>query len=47
MIVVGAEMRCEHVKDLTGLLNGLVKEAKHLGGLLGPMFGGNKTNQAA
>ena len=47
MIVVGAEMRCEHVKDMTGLLNGLVKEAKHLGGLLGPMFGGNKTNQAA
>ena len=47
MIVVGAEMRCEHVKDMTGLLDGLVKEAQHLGGLLGPMFGGNKTNQAA
>jgi hypothetical protein len=47
MIVVGAEMRCEHVKDMTGLLDGLVKEAQHLGGLLGPMFGGNAPVKAA
>jgi hypothetical protein len=47
MIVVGAEMRCEHVKDMTGLLDGLVKEAQHLGGLLGPMFGGNAPAKAA
>jgi len=47
MIVVGAEMRCEHVKDMTGLLDGLVKEAQHLGGLLGPMFGGNEPKKAA
>ena len=47
MIVVGAEMRCEQVKDMTGLLDGLVKEAKHLGGLLGPMFGGNTPAKAA
>jgi hypothetical protein len=47
MIVVGAEMRCEHMKDMTGLLNGLVKEAQHLGGLLGPMFGGNTPAKAA
>ena len=47
MIVVGAEMRCEHVKDMTGLLDGLVKEAQHLGGLLGPMFGGNTPAKAA
>jgi len=47
MIVVGAEMRCEHVKDMTGLLDGLVKEAQHLGGLLGPMFGGTAPAKAA
>ena len=47
MIVVGAEMRCEHSKDMTGLLDGLVKEAQHLGGLLGPMFGGNAPAKAA
>lgn len=47
MIVVGAEMRCEHVKDMTGLLDGLVKEAQHLGALLGPMFGGNAPAKAA
>jgi hypothetical protein len=47
MIVVGAEMRCEHVKDMTGLLDGLVKEAQHLGGLLGPMFGGTSPVKAA
>jgi hypothetical protein len=47
MIVVGAEMRCEHVKDMTGLLDGLVKEAQHLGGLLGPMFGGTTPVKAA
>jgi hypothetical protein len=32
---------------MTGLLDGLVKEAKHLGGLLGPMFGGNTPAKAA
>lgn len=47
MIVVGADMRCEHVKDMTGLLDGLVKEAQHLGALLGPMFGGNAPAKAA
>lgn len=47
MVVVGAEMRCEHVKDMTGLLNGLVSEAQHLGGLLGPMFGGTQPSKAA
>jgi hypothetical protein len=35
------------VKDMTGLLDGLVKEAQHLGGLLGPMFGGNAPAKAA
>ena len=47
MIVVGAEMRCEHIKDMTGLLDGVVKEAQHLGGLLGPMFSGTAPVKAA
>ena len=47
MIVVGAELRCDLVKDLTGLLDGLVNEAQHLGGILMPLYGGNPPTKAA
>ena len=47
MIVVGAEMRCDQNKMLSTVLDGLVDEARHLGGLLGPMFGGTQPTKAA
>jgi len=40
MLVVGSEMRCDETKMLTPILDGLVNEARYLGGLLGPLYGG-------
>jgi hypothetical protein len=40
MLVVGSEMRCDETKMLTPILDGIVSEARYLGGLLGPMYGG-------
>jgi hypothetical protein len=43
MVVVGAEMRCDETRQLTPLLDGLVREAYNLGDVLGPMYGGTSS----
>jgi len=47
MVVVGADMRCDEIKMLTPILDSLVREARYLGGALGPMFGGIDPQVAA
>lgn len=47
MIVVGRDDRCEGSSNLKPILDSLTREARDLGGLLGPMFGGTQPAKAA
>jgi hypothetical protein len=47
MVVVGSDEKCEGQSNLTNILANLSREARHLGGLLGPMYGGTPPAKAA
>lgn len=47
MVVVGTDEKCEGTSNIANILRILSREAKHLGGLLGPMHGGTPPAKAA
>ncbi|MEY3389163.1 MAG: hypothetical protein RLZ74_769 [Actinomycetota bacterium] len=47
MIVVGFDEKCEGTTNLKSMLANVTREARHLGGLLGPMYGGTPPAKAA
>ena len=47
MVVVGFDEKCEGTSNMKSLLTSVTREARHLGGLLGPMYGGTPPAKAA
>jgi len=47
MVVVGSDEKCEGTSNLKSMLASITREARHLGGLLGPMYGGTPPAKAA
>jgi hypothetical protein len=47
MVVVGFDEKCEGTTNLKSMLASITREARHLGGLLGPMYGGTPPAKAA